>query len=410
MRIFIHDFAGHPFQVQLSRQLAQQGHEVTHCYPTGLPGPKGRMEKNASDAERLSIVAIPLSGHFRKYSPVRRFLSQRKYASDLKKLILATAPDVVLSGNTPIDIQAELLWSCRKHGIGFVHWVQDVYFRAVEFFLRRKLGSLSKALSAPFKILERTITAESDAVIVISPAFRKLFAEWKIDEASVTVIENWAPLDEVPALPQQNAWSQANGLGETPVLLYSGTLGLKHRPDLLYLLAQRLGSACQVVVLTDGIGRGYLESMPPLENLKIFGFQPYERVPEVLASADVLLATLETNAAEFAVPSKILSYLCAGRPILLAGPKSNLGACIVERSKAGIVADADDAEAWVSGAEALLSDAAMRQRLGRNARRYAEQTFDIAQIAGSFERVLAAAMRTKAPAEAPAALPIVSEN
>ena len=30
MRILIHDFAGHPFQMQLSRQLAARGHFVTH--------------------------------------------------------------------------------------------------------------------------------------------------------------------------------------------------------------------------------------------------------------------------------------------------------------------------------------------------------------------------------------------
>lgn len=410
MRYFVHDFAGHPFQVQLSRQLAIDGHDVIHCYPTGLPGPKGRLAKSATDPDRLSIVSIPLSGHFRKYSPLRRILAQRKYARDLKELILAEGPDVVLSGNTPIDIQAELLWCCRKHGIGFVHWVQDVYFRAVEFFLRRRLGSFAKVLSAPFKILERRITASSDAVIVISPGFRGLLAEWKIAESKVTIIENWAPLEEVPLAPRQNAWSTAHGLGNKPVLLYSGTLGLKHRPDLIYSLAKKLGEICQIVVVTDGIGRAYLEGMPPLANLMILGFQPYEKVPEVLASADVLLATLEADAAQFAVPSKILSYLCAGRPILLAGPKNNLGASVVERSQAGIVVDPDDTDAWVRTAQDLIANPAYCAELGKTARRYAEQTFDIARIASTFERVLASSLRKPSPAAAPPPLPVSSEN
>jgi hypothetical protein len=129
MRFLIHDFAGHPFQVQLSRQLALQGHEAIHAYPEGLPGPKGRLEKCTSDSDRLLILPIPLSGRFRKYSPVRRLIAHRKYASDLRKLISANTPDIVLSGNTPIDIQIELLWYCRTRGIGFVHWVQDIYYR-----------------------------------------------------------------------------------------------------------------------------------------------------------------------------------------------------------------------------------------------------------------------------------------
>ena len=32
MKIIVHDYAGHPFQVQLSRRLASRGHEVLHLY------------------------------------------------------------------------------------------------------------------------------------------------------------------------------------------------------------------------------------------------------------------------------------------------------------------------------------------------------------------------------------------
>jgi colanic acid biosynthesis glycosyl transferase WcaI len=411
MRCLVHDFAGHPFQVQLSRQLAVQGHQVIHAYPAGLPGPKGRITKCDGDPDRFSIVPIPLSGHFRKYSPFRRFLAHREYASALTKLISAEAPDVVLSGNTPIDIQGEVLWCCRKRGIAFVHWVQDVYYRAVEFFLRKRLGAYSKVLSAPLKLLEKSIVARSDSVIVISPAFRDAMGQWGIPQSKLTVIENWAPLDEIPLVPHENTWSKAHGLRTTkPVLLYSGTLGLKHRPDLLYLLAQKLSGVCRVVVLTDGFGREYLDKRPPLENLIILEFQPYERVPEVLASADVLLATLEADAGQFAVPSKILTYLCAGRPILLAGPKNNLSAYIIERSKAGIVVDPDDVAAWVRSAQELVANPVYRAELGTNARRYAEQTFDIAKIATQFERVLSSAVgkATQTPAASP--VPVSSEN
>ena len=86
---------------------------------------------------------------------------------------------------------------------------------------------------------------------------------------------------------------------------------MKHRPDLLYALAQSLDASCKVVVITEGIGREYLEKQPKLSNLLLMDFQPYHEMPQVLASADVLVATLEPTAGEFAVPSKILSYLCA---------------------------------------------------------------------------------------------------
>src|SRR5271169_1951287 len=129
MRILIHDFAGHPFPIQLSRELARRGHWVTHAYAGGLPGPKGKLTQGATDSSRLEIRQVKLSAQFRKYSPVRRLWTQRAYARALCTLIQEERPDVVLSGNTPIDVQAEVLAFCTGHKISFVHWVQDVYYR-----------------------------------------------------------------------------------------------------------------------------------------------------------------------------------------------------------------------------------------------------------------------------------------
>jgi glycosyltransferase involved in cell wall biosynthesis len=388
MRILIHDFAGHPFQIQLSRELARRGYRVTHAYAEGLPGPKGKLKPANADPSRLRICGIQLTSHFRKYSPVRRLLAQRTYARDLCALIRDEKPDVVLSGNTPIDVQSGVLSFCLRQNIGFVHWVQDVYYRALEFLLRPKLGPLAQVVTFPFRQLEKRVVLGSDSVIVITPGFRSLLSDWGRADEDIVVAENWAPLDEVKLLPRTNAWSREQGFGGEPIFLYSGTLGIKHRPDLLYELAKSLRGQARVVVLSEGLGRHRLERMPTLENLMLLGFQPYERLSEVLASADVLIATLESDAGQFAVPSKILTYLCAGRPVLLAAPRENLAASVIERSGGGVVTDPDDLGAWVAAANKLALDQPYREELGVHARRYAESAFDIRAIAGVFEKVL----------------------
>ena len=398
MRYLIHDFAGHPFQVQLSRELARRGHHVTHVYPLGLQGPKGRLEASPADPRDLEIRAVPLSGGFRKYSPWRRLRAQRQYARDLKRLIAGGNFDVVLSGNTPIDVQAELLWYCRRQRVGFVHWVQDVYCRALEFFLRRKFGPLAGPLSFPFFKLDQQVALRSDAVIAIAPAFLDILADWGVPRERISVIENWAPLDEILPLPRTNEWSARHGLDGKTVFLYSGTLGIKHRPDLLYRLAEAVDTSSKVVVISEGPGREYLRNMPALETLRLLDFQPYDQVSAALASADVLVTTLEADAGQFAVPSKILSYLCAGRPLLLAGPEINLAAAVVGRSESGLVADPDRPEQFLAAALRLAGDAALRTSLGVNARRYAERTFDISHIAARFEVVLANALPSSRPA------------
>jgi glycosyltransferase involved in cell wall biosynthesis len=266
-------------------------------------------------------------------------------------------------------------------------------------------------LSYPFFRLEQMVSSRADAAIVIAPAFADILASWGVPGDRVSVIENWAPLDEIPPFPRANEWSARHGLGEKTVFLYSGTLGIKHRPDLLYHLARSLDSSCRVVVITEGIGRDYLRKMPPLETLQLLDFQPYDQVPLVLAGADVLLATLESDAGQFAVPSKVLSYLCAGRPLLLAAPKINLAAEIVERSSSGFVADPDRPEEFVGAAKRLAADAGLRCSLAANARRYAEREFEISRLAARFEEILLKAspsIRSAVVSRAPFAEPPLS--
>ena len=178
-------------------------------------------------------------------------------------------------------------------------------------------------------------------------------------------------------------------------MLYSGTLGLKHNPDLLLQLAVRFRDRqdVRVVVISEGPGWEWLRRRAAeerLENLLTLGYQPYRRLPEVLASGDVLLVILEAEAGEFSVPSKVLSYHCAGRALLAALPRGNLAASVIRRAGSGVVVDPDDAAGMMAAAERLLADTGLRARFGAGARAYAERTFDIASIGDRFEDVLAA--------------------
>ncbi len=405
MRCLIHDFAGHPFPVHLSRELARLGHQVTHVYSIGLQGPKGRLELSESDSERLEIRGIPLDRGFRKYSPWRRLAAQRHYARDLGRIVSEGRFDVALSGNTPIDVQFALLQHCRRNRVGFVHWIQDVYCKALEFFLCRRIGSFAAPLSFPFFLMERWVALRSDANVAIAPAFAEVLSRWGVPRERTTVLENWGPFDEMRLLARGNAWSREHGLESRVVFLYSGTLGMKHRPDLLYRLAESLDDSCAVVVVSEGPGREYLSKMPKRDNLLLLDFQLYDRVPEVLASADVLLATLESDAGQFAVPSKVLSYLCAGRPLLIAAPRTNLAASIVERSGGGTVVDPDRPEEWIEAARLLAGDEDLRASLGASARRYAEHEFEISRIAARFEEVLERACVPSLPSVTSAPFP-----
>jgi glycosyltransferase involved in cell wall biosynthesis len=128
--------------------------------------------------------------------------------------------------------------------------------------------------------------------------------------------------------------------------------------------------------------------------LLLLPFQPYERLSEVLGSGDVLVVLLEQDAGAFSVPSKTLSYLCAGRPVLGLMPAENLAATLVARADGCVLPPRAEslpaAAVWVGD---VLADPERRAAVGKAARALAEQEFALARCADAFESILSAGVR-----------------
>ena len=394
MRVVVHDYAGHAFPAQLARSLAGRGHDVLHLQLASFVSGKGRVEREPGDPPSLEFDRVDLGGEFAKYDVRRRIVHERRIGAELTARIAEFRPDVVLS-NAPLLVQARVQTAVRGLGAGFVFWQQDVISAAARRVLGHRSGVLGAAAEQAVAPLERRLLRRSDGVVVIAEDFLPLLRRWGVDEARVAVIENWGPLDELPDLPRENAWATEHGLEGKTVFLYSGTLGFKHDPSLLLELARWASRRdALVLVVSEGPGAAWLaEHATPDDALRLLPYQPYERLPEVLASADVLVAVLEPEAGSFSVPSKVLTYLCAGRPLLAALPEDNLAARVIERSGGGIVVPPRDVQAFVTAAEELLADPGRRTELGRSARAYAERAFDLAAITDRFEQVLERATR-----------------
>lgn len=395
MRILVHDFPGHAFPVQLSRALAHRGHTVRHlCFPA-FQAPKGPLARRTDDPANFEVAFLELDAPFEKHSFVKRWRQERELASRTQAAIASFAPDAVLAGNAPLDVQAASYRGARAANAAFVYWLQDLVGFAMRKILGRKLGLPGTLVGMAYEAKERRLLCKSDAVVAITDDFRPLLAKWGVAAESLHIVENWAAREEVAAASRDNAWAREHGLVGRTVFLYSGTLGLKHDPSLLLDLAKSQPDAA-LVVNSEGLGADWLRARgPEAPNMLILPFQPFERLGEVLASADILVAILEPDAGVFSVPSKVLTYLCAGRPLLVAIPPENLAARLVLREGAGFAAAPGDRAAFLAAASRLAAEPALRAAMGAKALDYAAKTFDIAAIARRFEAILEQAIRTR---------------
>ena len=391
MRILVHDYAGHPFQVQLSRELASRGHDVLHAYCGSTSTPRGSLLKRPGDSETFSVQPLDLGEMIPKTGYLRRFALEKRYGNLLIDACRNFRPDVVISGNTPSIPQRRLSRYCRDNVIRSVFWVQDVYGVAAYNLLKKKLPVVGSLIGKYFMSLDRQSAQWSDEVVVITEDFRPFFEKWGVPPTNIHVIHNWAVLEELPQRPRDNDWSREHGLAAGPRLLYSGTLAMKHNPRLLLDLAALLdqaGSGGEMIVVSEGDSVEWLRRSAQengVKSIRFFPFQPFEQMANVLGSADALVAVLEPEAGVFSVPSKVLSYMCAGRALLAAMPVENLAARLVASIGAGTVVAPDDSAGLCNAAAKLLQSPETLLAQGQAARQYAESHFDIDRIADRFE-------------------------
>lgn len=355
-----------------------------HC--ASFQTPKGRLEREPGDPPTFTVAPVILSEAFRKNSFIKRRSQEIAIGGAIGQRIAEFAPDVVISSNAPQDCQRQILAATRKARAGFIFWVQDIYSRAIGMVLSRKLPLIGKAIGDYYRRMEGRLLRASDHAVLIAEDFIEPVRKLAGNDLPLSVIENWAPLDELPQTSRDNPWAERNLPPADLRILYSGTLGFKHDPDAILALAEaRLGD---VLVFSEGPGADYLRKQAAergLANLRVSGWIHFADMPSALGAADILLVILEADAGQYSVPSKTLTYLCAGRPILGAMPSENLAARMVQSSGAGVVVLPEDHSALVEQATQLAGNPERRKEMGGKARAYAEQKFNIDLICDKFE-------------------------
>ncbi|MBO6785180.1 MAG: glycosyltransferase, partial [Alphaproteobacteria bacterium] len=116
--------------------------------------------------------------------------------------------------------------------------------------------------------------------------------------------------------------------------------------------------------------------------------QPEEKLPALLAMADIHLLPQRAEAADLVMPSKLGGMLSSGRPVVAC---ADAGTQIFETvSGCGLVVAPGDGAAIGDAVLTLARDPGLRTRLGAAARGEAETGWDRDAVLARFEDELAA--------------------
>ena len=326
-RIVVHDYSGHPGQAQLSRALARRGYEVTHQHCPSYATGKGSLQRQAGDPAELVFESVPMDGMFAATpsSPA----SVRSWTTAGRLLAASPTRTRRSPSSATCRCSRTRCWPAASPA-GASRWSSGTRTSTPRRSAWPPVAGcpvLGDFVARVAERLERTVARRSAAVVAISPTFLERLAQW-----GVATRRPSSPTGR-PSRSCRSARARTSGAAawastDIPVVLYSGTLGLKHDPSILALIAAQLRDThpdAKVVVVSEGKGRDWLEAWKAeqrADNLVLLDYQPYEDLPYMMASADVLVAILEPDASQFRSRPRSSPTCARGGPSSASSPRT----------------------------------------------------------------------------------------
>ncbi|MFW6137084.1 MAG: glycosyltransferase family 4 protein [Candidatus Aminicenantaceae bacterium] len=403
MRIFIHtmyylpEFGSAPILMkELADYLRERGHEVEVI--TTIPRPPHHKKYRGllfASRNENGITVRRYRTNFTVHH-IGRLIAWTLYTgwSYLNLRRRVQKGDVLFLRLPPLQLGWLGKPARQKKKAGVLLSVQDIHpDLSIESGLLRKTWAIDLAQK-----FEKWIYRQADAIAVISGGFRENLLSKGAAPRRLHIVPNWVDTDFLRPRPRDNPMARKYEFDRKFTVMYSGTISLSS-----YVTLKKAVEAAALMkedpdfllaIIGEGLKKPDLVNKAKelgLDNVVFLPFQPYEDLPEMLASADVLLVPLDPTKTQLSVPSKLYNYMSAGRAVLgLTGDDSEV-ADILRKSGGGWNVGPDDVEGMKAAFQNLMRNPEKCREKGENARRYIIQNYSKDVVLKRYEDLM---MRT----------------
>ena len=384
-----------PFTTGLCEYLAGRGHEVKVI--TTFPHyPEWRVWERYRDQVRdravINSVSILRIWHFvprRPGSLLRRLLYDLSFtAGSFFAGLFAGKCDVIYCACPPPTLALSACLLAKLKGIPHVVKLTDL---ASDAALATGIMNDRGFVLGLARGLEHFVYRKAAAVVCLCQGFIDKLTERGIPPSKLHLISDWADTENVRPFEGVNAFRQRNDIQDGKFLvLHTGNMGKKQGLMTAVQAAQLSRNQPEVLWLLVGEGeeRGLIEDeirRLDLHNIRLLPLQPAEGLSEMYSAADVLLLSQKAAVKDAVIPSKLLTYMSAGRPIIAAANQQSEAARLVDHADCGLVVPPEDPGALVVAVSLLRQDSSLLIGRGSNGRTYALEHFTKRRILEKYD-------------------------
>jgi colanic acid biosynthesis glycosyl transferase WcaI len=251
----------------------------------------------------------------------------------------------------------------------------------------------SKPVIAMVSALERYCLNHSVLVRILSESFKPGLQNLGVPETKMALVYDWVDTDLIQPLAHCNKFTEEHALTDHFIVLYAGNIGLSQGLENVLAVAKQLSAETdiQFLFVGDGLGRESLVAQTQqqgLTNVQFLPFQPRERLPEVLACADISLVILKKGIGTGSLPSKTFSILASARPIIASVDEGSETWNLIQKAKAGLCIAPENPSKLAEAILTLRQDRELRKQMGCHGRIWAEQKHSLQSASEQFEKLL----------------------
>ncbi len=311
-------------------------------------------------------------------SLLSRFLENISFGLSVFLVLLFSARADIVYGNTwPIFSQGLLMLACKLRRIPLVLSVQDLY---PESLLVQKRGFEKTSLSyALLHWLDALITRNCAGLILISEQFRETYIHDRhILENKITVIPNWIDDSQTNKTSAREDIRKKHAIPADAFLtLYGGNIGAAAGVETLIEAYRYLEKNYYLLIAGSGshlhVCQKFGAEVSP-ERIKFYSPWPVEQTFQTYQVGDVLVLPTFGNQSLASLPSKILGYMLAAKPIIaLAHPESELAKLIILSGCGWVIAPEESKKLADKIEQVSNMNVAERNAYGRSGHNYLQK-------------------------------------
>lgn len=329
--------------------------------------------------ERVTILRSSLYVP-RHATSARRIAHEASFvAGALLRALTANRPDIILVISPPLALGMASIILSRTWRIPYVFHVADLQPDAALDLGMIPNGRLMRTLYW----LERTAYQRSAMISTLTEGMRQRIIQKGFSADKVALLPDWVDpsLYEIPLVHGGEHFRAAHGLDGDFLVLHAGNMGVKQGLEVVLSAADlsRDRTDIRYLLVGDGAVRSRLEQQARelrLPNVTFLPLQSREIFNEMVAAADLALVTQRGSVMDIVFPSKVLTLLAAGRPVVASLGEGSEVARVLADSGAGMRVPAEDAKALFHVIEMLRGEPSRRAEMGRRGRAYAQQHWD----------------------------------